>query len=159
MNQIANATGAPLAPANETILKTQHKIRMATRNKWACALLVGAFVLVTDGRNALGQQPQQQTSTGTVNVNDLANKPNEHLGQVQLVGVVAAVSQGEGFVLVDKREYADCGLSCLAEPATKKVPVRWSGDAPKLEQTVHVAGTLSQSTKGLSLVAQEVSIQ
>jgi hypothetical protein len=159
MNQIANATGAPLAPANETILKTQHKIRMATRNKWACALLVGAFVLVTDGRNALGQQPQQQTSTGTVNVNDLANKPNEHLGQVQLVGVVAAVSQGEGFVLVDKREYADCGLSCLAEPATKKVPVRWSGDAPKLEQTVHVAGTLSQSMKGLSLVAQEVSIQ
>jgi hypothetical protein len=159
MNQIANATGAPLAPANETILKTQHKIRMATRNKWACALLVGAFVLVTDGRNALGQQPQQQTSTGAVTVNDLANKPNEHLGQVQLVGVVAAVSQGEGFVLVDKREYADCGLSCLAEPATKKVPVRWSGDAPKLEQTVHVAGTLSQSTKGLSLVAQEVSIQ
>jgi hypothetical protein len=159
MNQIANATGAPLAPANETILKTQHKIRMATRNKWACALLVGAFVLVTDGRNALGQQPQQQTSTGTVNVNDLANKPNEHLGQVQLVGVVAAVSQGEGFVLVDKREYVDCGLSCLAEPATKKVPVRWSGDAPKLEQTVHVAGTLSQSMKGLSLVAQEVSIQ
>jgi hypothetical protein len=137
----------------------QHKMRTPTRNKWACALLVGAFVLVADGRNAPGQQPQQQTPTGTVTVNDLANKPNEHLGQVQLVGVVAAVSQGEGFVLVDKREYADCGLSCLAGPATKKVPVRWSGDAPKLEQIVHVAGTLSQSEKGLSFVAQEVSIQ
>jgi hypothetical protein len=122
-------------------------------------LLVGAFALVADATSAPGQQPQQKTPAPTVTVNDLASKPDEHLGQVQLVGVVAAISQGEGFVLVDKREYADCGLSCLAEPATKKVPVRWSGDAPKLEQTVHVAGILSQSAKGLSFVAQEVSIQ
>jgi hypothetical protein len=107
----------------------------------------------------MGQQSEQQAPAGTVTVNDLASQPDEHLGPVQLVGVVAAVSQGEGFVLVDKREYADCGLSCLAEPATKKVPVRWSGDAPKLEQTVHVEGILNQSEKGLSFVAQEVSIQ
>jgi hypothetical protein len=91
--------------------------------------------------------------------NDLAGKPGEHLGQVQLIGVVAAVSQGQGFVLVDKREYADCGLTCLAEPGTKKIPVRWSGDAPKLEQTVRVAGILSQSEQGLSFVAQEIRIQ
>src|ERR1700758_3067309 len=132
---------------------------MATRNKWSCTLRVGAFALVTDGGNALGQQPQQQTAAGTVTVNDLASKPDEHLGPVQLVGVVAAVSQGEGFVLVDKREYADCGLSCLAEPGTKKIPVRWSGDAPKLEQTVHVAGILSKTEKGLSFVAQQIGIQ
>lgn len=107
----------------------------------------------------MGQQPQQQTATPTVTVNDLASKPEEHLGQLQLVGVVAAISQGEGFILVDKREYADCGLSCFAEPATKKVPVRWSGEAPKLEQTVHVAGVLNQRAKGLSFVAQEIRIQ
>jgi hypothetical protein len=35
---------------------------------------------------------------------------------VQLIGVVVAVSEGQGFVLVDQREYADCGLNCLAEP-------------------------------------------
>jgi hypothetical protein len=93
-----------------------------------------------------------------VTVNDLAGKPGEHLGRVQLVGVVAAVSQGKGFVLVDKREYADCGLSCLAEPGTKKIPVRWSGDAPKLEQTIRVAGILSSSEEGLSFVAQEIGI-
>jgi hypothetical protein len=128
---------------------------MATRNKWAYLLFAGTFALVTDGLTALGQQ----APAPIVTVNDLAGKPGEHLGQVELVGVVAAVSQGEGFMLVDNREYADCGLSCLAEPATKKVPVHWSGDAPKLEQTVHVAGTLSQSAKGLSFVAQEVIIQ
>ena len=94
-----------------------------------------------------------------MSVNDLAGKPSEHLGQVQLIGVVAAVSQGQGFVLVDKREYADCGLTCLAEPGTKKIPVRWSGDAPKLEQTVHVSGILSQSAQGLSFVAQQIGIQ
>jgi hypothetical protein len=66
--------------------------------------------------------------------------------------------KGKGFVLLDKREYADCGLTCLAEPGTKKIPVRWSGDTPKLEQTVRVAGILSQSEKGLSFVAQEIGI-
>jgi hypothetical protein len=69
---------------------------------------------------------------------------------------VAAVSQGNGFVLVDKREYADCGISCIAEPGTKKIPVRWSGDAPKLEETLQVEGTLRQTDKGLSLLAREV---
>jgi hypothetical protein len=93
-----------------------------------------------------------------VSVNDLAGKPSQHLGQVQLIGVVAAVSQGEGFVLVDKHEYADCGLTCLAEPGIKKIPIRWNGDAPKLEQTVRVAGILSQSEHGLSFVAQKVGI-
>jgi hypothetical protein len=46
------------------------------------------------GVNALGQS----APADIVTVNDLAEKPNEHLGQVKLVGVVAAVSQGQGFV-------------------------------------------------------------
>jgi hypothetical protein len=127
---------------------------MATKNKWR--LLALLFALFTNGVG--GQDQQSQNGVGIVSVNDLVGKPADHLGQVQLVGVVAAVSEGKGFVLVDKREYADCGLSCVAEPATKKIPVRWSGDAPKLEQTVRVEGTLRQTDKGLSLVAQEVRV-
>ena len=125
---------------------------MTTKNKWLFLAVV--FALFTNGVS--GQEQQPQTGAGIVGVNDLVGKPAEHLGQVHLVGVVAAVSQGKGFVLVDKREYADCGLSCVAEPATKRIPVRWSGDAPKLEQTVQVEGTLNQTDKGISLVAQEV---
>jgi hypothetical protein len=34
--------------------------------------------------------------------------------------------------------------------------VRWSGAAPKLEETVRVDGILRQTDKGLSLVAEEV---
>jgi hypothetical protein len=125
---------------------------MITKNKWL--LLAVIFSLFAQGVNGQDQQPQSEGAV--LNVNDLAAKPTEHLGQIQLVGVVAAVSQGNGFVLVDKREYADCGISCISEPGTKRVPVRWSGDAPKLEQTVRVEGTLRQTDKGLSLVAQEV---
>lgn len=128
---------------------------MATKNKWLVLAVV--FPLFTTGVSGQDQQPQ--TGAGTVNVNDLAGKPADYLGQVQLVGVVAAVSLGKGFVLVDEREYADCGLSCLAEPDTKKIPVKWSGDAPKLEQTVRVEGKLNQIDKGLSLIAQEVRVQ
>ena len=132
---------------------------MKTRSKCLGALLAGAITLVGGGVRAQDQQRQQRTPEVTGSVNDLAGKPSEHLGQVRLIGVVATVSQGQGFLLVDKREYADCGLSCLTEQGTKKIPVRWSGDAPRLEQTVLVAGILSQNEHGLSLVAQEIRIQ
>ena len=133
-------------------------MNITTKTKFPYALLAVAFALVTGGVRAQDQQLQQPTLTDAVTVNDLAGKPDEHLGRAQLVGVVAAVTQGKGFVLVDKREYADCGLTCLAEPGTNKIPVRWSGDAPKLEQIVRVAGILSRNEKGLSFVAQEIGI-
>ena len=132
---------------------------MTTKTKWPSALVAVAITLFAQGIRAQDQERQQRTPEGAVTVNDLAGNPGEHLGQVQLIGVVAAVSQGQGFVLVDRREYADCGLTCLAEQGTKKIPIHWSGDAPKLEQTVRVAGILSQSEQGLSFVAQEIGIQ
>ena len=132
---------------------------MTTKSKCLGALLAGAIALVGGGVSAQDQQRQQRTPEVTVTVNDLADKPGEHLGQVRLIGVVAAVSKGQGFLLVDQREYADCGLSCLTEQGSMKIPVRWSGDAPRLEQTVRVAGILSQGENGLSLVAQEIGIQ
>lgn len=127
---------------------------MMTKTKWL--LLAIVFSLFSQGVNGQNQQPQSEGVA--LNVNDLVAKPAEHLGEIQLVGVVAAVSQGNGFVLVDKREYAECGLSCVAEPGTRKVPVRWSGDAPKLEQTVRVEGMLYQTDRGLSFVAREVRV-
>jgi hypothetical protein len=115
---------------------------MMTKTKCLGALLAAAITLFVGGGRAQDQQRQQRTPEVTVTVNDLAGKPGEHLGPVRLIGVVAVVSQGRGFVLVDQREYADCGLSCLTEQGTKKIPVHWSGNAPKLEQTVRVAGIL-----------------
>ena len=89
-------------------------------------------------------------------VDDLASDPSAYLGQVAVVGVVAAVKAGQGFTIVDKREYADCGLSCVNEPETRKIPIRWDGASPKLEQTVRIDGILEKSKRGLVFSAKNV---
>lgn len=89
-------------------------------------------------------------------VNDVAAKPESHLGHVTILGVVAIVTPGKGFVLVDQREYGKCGLSCLTEKGTRKIPVQWTGAAPKLEETVRVEGILSQSKEGLAFAALQI---
>src|SRR6516164_2363526 len=90
-------------------------------------------------------------------VNDLASNPSAHLGQVAVVGVVAAVKAGQGFTIVDKREYGECGLSCVNEPETRKIPVRWDGDSPKLQETVRITGVLEKSDRGLVFSARNVT--
>jgi len=95
-------------------------------------------------------------SSHATSVDDLASDPSAYLGQVAVVGVVAAVKVGQGFTVVDKREYAACGLSCFNEPDTRKIPVRWDGVPPKLEQTVQITGVLEKSDRGLVFSAKNV---
>ena len=106
------------------------------------------------------QQPIDSISSAssrTTTVDDLASNPVAYLGQVAVVGVVAAVKAGQGFTIVDKREYAACGLSCFSEPDTRKIPVRWDGDPPKLLQTVRITGVLEKSDRGLVFSAKRVT--
>ena len=105
------------------------------------------------------QQAINSTSPASrrvITVDDLASDPSAYLGQVAVVGVVAAVKAGRGFTIVDKRKYADCGLSCVNEPETRKIPVRWNGTSPKLEQTVRITGVLEKSNRGLIFSAKNV---
>ena len=69
---------------------------------------------------------------------------------------MAAVKAGQGFTIVDKREYGECWLSCVNEPETRKIPVRWDGTSPKLEQTVRIDGILEKSDRGLVFSAKNV---
>lgn len=73
-----------------------------------------------------------------------------------IVGVVASLNKGKGFLLIDSVEYKACGLSCLTEAGTKKVPIRWTGATPKMEQVVRIGGTLTKAAKGFTLVADKV---
>lgn len=99
--------------------------------------------------------PTQSKSAAEVTVNALAANPSPHLGKpVALVGVVGVITPGQGFVMVDHREYKACGLSCLREKETKKIPVRWNGAAPNVEDSVRVNGVLSKSAEGLAFTAQ-----
>ena len=105
------------------------------------------------------QQANDYTSPASsrvTTVNELTSDPSAYLGQVAVVGVVAVVKAGQGFTIVDKREYADCGLSCINEPNTRKIPIRWDGVPPKLEQTVRITGVLEKSDRGLVFSAKNV---
>ena len=97
------------------------------------------------------------TSVRATTVNDMVSNPSAYLGQIKVVGVVAAVKTGQGFTIVDKREYAACGLSCVNEPDTRKIPVRWSGTSPNLEQTVQITGVLEKSDAGFVFSAKSVT--
>lgn len=78
-------------------------MHMTIKKSCLGSLWVIAFAVATAGLNAQEAPPRP---AGAVSVNDVAAKPGEHLGPVQVVGVVAAVAGGKGFVLVDAREYA-----------------------------------------------------
>jgi hypothetical protein len=108
---------------------------------------------------AVAQQATDSTSpasSGATTVNDLAADPSAYLGQVAIIGVVAAVKTGQGFTIVDKREYAACGFSCFNEPDTRKIPVRWDGAPPKMQQTVRITGVLEKWDRGLVFSAKNV---
>ena len=113
---------------------------------------IGILAPCADAQQAIDST--SPASSGATTVNDLAANPSAYLGQVAVIGVVAAVKAGQGFTIVDQREYADCGLSCLNEPDTKKVPVRWDGDPPKLQQTLRITGVLEKSDRGLIFSAR-----
>jgi hypothetical protein len=96
------------------------------------------------------------SSSDAIMVNDLAANPAAYLGHLSVIGVVAAVKADQGFTVVDQREYAACGLSCFEEPETRKIPVRWDGSPPKLQQTVRITGVLEKSDRGLVFSAKSV---
>ncbi|MBI5706425.1 MAG: hypothetical protein HZC36_05490 [Armatimonadetes bacterium] len=90
-------------------------------------------------------------------VNQIAAAPTSHLGKVTVIGIVATVTPKKGFLLIDPKEYKECGLSCLSEAGTKKIPVKWTAASPKKEQKVKVDGTLAKTEKGFSFTATKVT--
>lgn len=94
-----------------------------------------------------------------LSVDELAANPAAHSGRVSVVGVVGTVNPGKGFVLVDVREFKNCGLSCLTEPGTNKIPFLWTGATPQVKQTVQVDGILEKTAKGFSIKAEKVTKQ
>lgn len=118
-------------------------------------MAIGILAPYADAQQAIDST--SPASSGATTVNDLAADPSAYLGQVAVVGVVAAVKAGQGFTIVDKREYAACGLSCFNEPDTRKIPVRWDGAPPKLQQTVRITGVLQKSDRGLVFSAKNVA--
>jgi len=128
---------------------------MKKKNVTLATMAIGFLVTCVDAQQAIDST--SAASSDTTTVSDLASDPSAYLGQVAVIGVVAAVKGGQGFTIVDRREYAACGLSCFNDPDTRKIPVRWDGDPPKLQQTVRITGVLEKSDRGLVFSAKNVA--
>ncbi len=120
-------------------------------------VLIIAFIAFT--ASAFAAEPNTTKPGKPLSVDELAANPAAHSGRVSVVGVVGTVNPGKGFVLVDVREFKNCGLSCLTEPGTNKIPFLWTGAAPQVKQTVQVDGILEKTAKGFSIKAEKVTTQ
>ncbi len=116
-----------------------------------------AFVAII--ATAYAEEPNKPKGVKPLTVDELAANPAAHSGRVLVVGVVGTVNPGKGFVLIDSREFRNCGLSCLTEPGTNKIPFVWTGTAPQAKQTVQVDGILEKTAKGFSIKAEKVTRQ
>ena len=144
-------------------MRTHHKARLGATGLTALAL-AGAGCGKSGGganpdlaiKSAASIMTAPAAPDAPLAVNDLAASPGAHLGPVALIGVVGTVDANKSFVVVDTREYAECGLSCLVEAGTKKIPVRWAGAAPQVKDKVRIEGQLTKEAKGFALVAAKV---
>ncbi len=129
---------------------------MVARMKY---VLVVIFALNAFTASAYAAEPNTFKAGKPLSVDELAANPAAHSGHVSIVGVVGTVNPGKGFVLVDSREFKNCGLSCLTEPGTNKIPFIWTGAAPQVKQAVQVDGVLEKTAKGFSIKAEKVTVQ
>ncbi len=129
---------------------------MFVKMKHVIAIII-AVVAVTAA--AYAEEPNTPKAGKPISVDELAANPTAHSGRVSVVGVVGTVNPGKGFVMVDSREFKNCGLSCLTEPGTNKIPFIWTGATPQVKQTVQVDGILEKTAKGFSIKAEKVTKQ
>ncbi len=122
-------------------------------------VVVIAIAIASITASAYAAEPNTPRAGKPLSVDELAASPAAHSGRVSVVGVVGTVNPGKGFVLVDTREFKNCGLSCLTEPGTNKIPFVWSGVTPQVKQTVQVDGILEKTAKGFSIKAEKVTTQ
>ncbi len=127
---------------------------MSAKMKPIILAIIASVAIISVGYAAKLNTPK---ALMPLSVNELAANPGSHSGRISVVGVVGTVNPGKGFVLIDSKEFQDCGLSCLTEPGNKKIPFLWTGASPQVKQTVQVDGILERTGKGFSIKAEKVT--
>lgn len=117
------------------------------------SLAVIALMVLFNGASVWG------AATKPLSINELAAKPDTHIGKVVVVGRVAAVTPGKGFTLIDSTNCATCTTECLTDKNTKKIPFLWTGTAPVVKNVVRVQGTLSKTSNGFTFTTGNVTKQ
>jgi hypothetical protein len=132
------------------------------------AVAVAGLITVTGigwafvhGGGEIAAEPQastakEETKTAIVQVDELAERPSEHAGEITLRGVVARVSEDAGlFSVIDSREFESCGTVTCAE---HYLPVKFSGEIPKPKTVVQIIGRTVKTEKGFVFEAERLDV-
>ncbi len=96
----------------------------------------------------------EKTESQAVHVDELAERPSDHAGEITLRAVVARVNEEAGlFSVIDAREFESCSsLTC----AKHYVPVKFSGRIPEPKSIVQLTGHTVKTEKGLVFEAKRL---
>ncbi len=99
---------------------------------------------------------REATAAATVDVDDLADKPESFTGEIVLQATVARLSKSQGvFAAIDYREFKKCHeLDC----AKHYLPVQYDGEIPKPETSVQMKGRVVKGEKGLVFEAEKLEV-
>ena len=105
-----------------------------------CGLLLGS--------PSFGQAP------AVLGVEELMQHVEQHRGMLRVEGVVSAVGADKDvFALIDTRELRECGVTTCAR---FKLPVRWTGEMPRVGEIVRVEGEVQEQDGKRVFVARKL---
>ncbi len=94
------------------------------------------------------------SSEAGVGVDKFMTNVDRYRGVVRVEGVVSATSPTEGtLAIIDSKEFKECEVTTCAR---LMLPVRWSGEMPRVRDTVQVTGSMQKSGGKLVFVATEL---
>ena len=128
--------------------------------------LLGTIMVIGGCKAGNQQENNTETPSITVNVDDFAADRQAYSGYIAMNGIVSSVNnQQSSFVIIDKREYIECGgdLTCADNYLTILVPTdKFSGLLPEIEDEVlvyiNVGSASSNGTPEIQMVERNSEI-
>lgn len=117
-----------------------------------------SYSIAARNDKAGGTAPQSASASThkIINVNDLAANPAAFQGNIILRGVVAGINNSQKiFGVIDVNEFKNCG-TLLCSHST--LPVKYTGNPPKLKSIVNIIGRLTKNNKGMIIEARSIQV-
>ena len=122
-------------------------------------VLCSVCVVVIAGLAAYGQaggnEPAPSKAQPILGVDELMKRVDQHPGTVVVEGVVSSASaEKELLALIDVKEFKRCKTTTCPK---LRLPVRWSGAMPEVEDAVQVEGQVEESDGKLVFLAKSLA--
>jgi len=129
-------------------------------HKWLALLILLFVVIAVAVPVVTSKAPDESGTRRILTVRNLHDAPEHHSGDIQVLGVVAAVDEEHStFGIMDAAEAEACGTDVCADCSTAIIPVAWEGGMPETGNKVLVSGRIAPSPRGLVLSAAQVVVQ